>query len=131
MLLGYEDQIRKHCREEHGWENRQKGRPKAGTEKQFPWRSGVHCQHFFVRGPGAQFFEVQAAESSLVIHHQRYLPQQKRIHENHRSGSSQVPAHKNIDTVNTPRARFPADVGRYGAMGRTTTSGPWSRQYSI
>lgn len=23
-----------------------------------PWISGVHCQHFFVRGPGAQFFEV-------------------------------------------------------------------------
>jgi hypothetical protein len=23
-----------------------------------PWRSGVYCQHFFVRGPGAQYFEV-------------------------------------------------------------------------
>jgi hypothetical protein len=32
-----------------------------------PWRSGVHCQHFFVRGPGAQYFEVQAAESSPAI----------------------------------------------------------------
>lgn len=32
----HKDQIRKHCREEHGWENKQKGRPKAGTEKQFP-----------------------------------------------------------------------------------------------
>jgi hypothetical protein len=27
----------------------------------------VHCQHFFIRGPGAQFFEVQAAESSPAI----------------------------------------------------------------
>ena len=34
---------------------------------QVPWRSGVHCQHFFVRGPGAQFFEVQAEGSSLVV----------------------------------------------------------------
>jgi superfamily II DNA helicase RecQ len=63
----HEDQIRKHCREEHGWENKQKGRPKAGTEKRFPWRIGVHCQHFFVRGPGAQFFEVQPAEFSPAM----------------------------------------------------------------
>ena len=63
----HEDQIRKHCREEHGWENKQKGRPKAGTEKRFPWRSGVHCQHFFVRGPGVQFFEIQVVESSPVM----------------------------------------------------------------
>ncbi len=47
--------------------NTQKGRPKAGTEWQFLWRSGVHCQHFFVRGPGAQYFEVQAVESSPVM----------------------------------------------------------------
>ena len=63
----YKDQIRKYYREEYGQENKQKGRPKAGTEKRFPWKSGVHCQHFFVRGPGAQFFEVQAAESSPVM----------------------------------------------------------------
>jgi hypothetical protein len=26
-----------------------------------PWRIGVHCQHFFVRGSGALYFEVAAA----------------------------------------------------------------------
>ena len=31
------------------------------------WRSGVYCQHFFVRGPGAQFFEVQAVASSPAM----------------------------------------------------------------
>ena len=29
-----------------------------------PWRTGVHCQHFFVRGPGAQYFEVAEVQSS-------------------------------------------------------------------
>jgi len=60
--------IQEHCRQVHQWENPQKkGRPKTGKEVQVPWRSGVHCQHFFVRGPGAQFFEVQAEGSSLVV----------------------------------------------------------------
>ena len=67
FIICNEDEIRKHCRKKHGWENKQKGRPKAGTEQDFPWRAGVHCQHFFVRGPGAQFFEVQAVESSTVV----------------------------------------------------------------
>jgi RecQ family ATP-dependent DNA helicase len=67
FIICNEDEIRKHCRKKHGWENKQKGRPKAGTEQDFPWRARVHCQHFFVRGPGAQFFEVQAAESSPVM----------------------------------------------------------------
>ncbi|KAH6691116.1 hypothetical protein BKA61DRAFT_450825, partial [Leptodontidium sp. MPI-SDFR-AT-0119] len=58
FVICNEDEIRKHCRKKHGWENKQKGRPKAGTEQDFPWRAGVHCQYFFVRGPGAQFFEV-------------------------------------------------------------------------
>jgi hypothetical protein len=59
----HEDQIRKHCREQHAWENKQKGRPKAKvkTPKKCPWRTGVHCQHFFVRGPGAQYFEVSSS----------------------------------------------------------------------
>lgn len=60
--------IQEHCRVIHQWENPQKkGRPETGRDVQVPWRSGVHCQHFFVRGPGAQFFEVQAAESSPAI----------------------------------------------------------------
>ena len=67
FIICNEDEIRKHCRKKHGWENKQKGRPKAGTKQDFPWRARVHCQHFFVRGPGAQFFEVQAAESSPVM----------------------------------------------------------------
>jgi hypothetical protein len=32
-----------------------------------PWRSGVHCLHFFIHGPGAQYFEGQAAESRPAI----------------------------------------------------------------
>ncbi|KAK6591364.1 hypothetical protein H4I95_12233 [Botrytis cinerea] len=60
--------IQEHCRQVHQWENPQKkGRPETGREVQVPWRTGVHCQHFFVRGPGAQYFEVQAVETSPVI----------------------------------------------------------------
>ncbi|KAF8854725.1 hypothetical protein BDZ45DRAFT_747164 [Acephala macrosclerotiorum] len=36
-------------------------------EVQVSWRTGMYCQHFFVRGPGAQYFEVRAEESSLAI----------------------------------------------------------------
>ena len=40
--------IQEHYRVEHGWVNPQKkGRPEAGREVEVPWRSGVHCQHFF------------------------------------------------------------------------------------
>ncbi|KAM3067126.1 hypothetical protein ACMFMG_011681 [Clarireedia jacksonii] len=60
--------IQEHCRQVHQWENPQrKGRPEVGRDRQVPWRSGVHCQHFFVRGPGAQYFEVQAAGSRPAI----------------------------------------------------------------
>ncbi|KAH8645968.1 hypothetical protein BGZ60DRAFT_535796 [Tricladium varicosporioides] len=45
----------------------EEGQPEIGREVQVPWRTGVHCQHFFIRGPGAQFFEIQAAESRPVI----------------------------------------------------------------
>ncbi|KAH9203290.1 hypothetical protein DL95DRAFT_256556, partial [Leptodontidium sp. 2 PMI_412] len=56
--------IQEHCRQVHHWENPQKkGRPEAGREVRVPWKSGIHCQHFFPRGPGAQYFEVQASES--------------------------------------------------------------------
>ena len=52
-------QIQEHYEKEHSWVNPQKrGRPESGSEVQVPWKTGVHCQHFFVRGPGAQFFEV-------------------------------------------------------------------------
>ncbi len=61
-------QIHEHCEEQHGWENPQKkGRPEAWREVHVPWRSGVYCQHFFVRGPGAQYFEVQAAGTSPAM----------------------------------------------------------------
>ena len=53
------DHIRKHCRLEHDWVNPQgKGRPETGREMDIPWISGVHCQHFFTRGTGAEYFEV-------------------------------------------------------------------------
>ena len=56
--------IQEHCRVVHGWENPQKkGRPEAGREVEVPWKNGVHCQHFFVRGPGAQYFEVAQVDS--------------------------------------------------------------------
>lgn len=55
--------IKEHCRLVHQWGNpRKKGRPEGGVEVQVPWRSGVHCQHFFVRGTGAEFFEVAKVE---------------------------------------------------------------------
>jgi len=57
------DQIRSHCIQKHHWKNPQKGgRPEAGREVQVPWRTSVHCQHFFVRGPGAEYFEVGRVE---------------------------------------------------------------------
>ncbi|KAH6702795.1 hypothetical protein BKA61DRAFT_704075 [Leptodontidium sp. MPI-SDFR-AT-0119] len=60
--------IQEHCRHVHQWENPQKkGRPEIGRDVQVPWRTGVHCQHFFVRGPGAQYFEVQAEGSSSAV----------------------------------------------------------------
>jgi RecQ family ATP-dependent DNA helicase len=60
--------IQQHCREEHGWSNPQKkGGQRKGEVRDVPWRSGVHCQHFFVRGPGAQYFEVQAEGSSPAM----------------------------------------------------------------
>ena len=61
-------QIQEHCEKEHNWVNPQKrGGPEVGSKVPVPWKTGVHCQHFFVRGPGAQFFEVQVAESSPAI----------------------------------------------------------------
>jgi hypothetical protein len=54
--------IQEHCRVVHRWENPQKkGRPETGREVEVPWRGGVHCQHFFARRPGAQYFEVRGA----------------------------------------------------------------------
>jgi hypothetical protein len=36
----HEDQIRKHCWEEHGWKNKHKGRPNAGQKKKFHGEAG-------------------------------------------------------------------------------------------
>jgi hypothetical protein len=36
----------------------ERGRPEAGREVTVPWKDGVHCQHFFPPGPGAQYFEI-------------------------------------------------------------------------
>jgi hypothetical protein len=56
--------IQEHYRHKHGWENPQKrGRPESGREFDIPLECGVYCQHFFVRGSGAQYFQVQAAAS--------------------------------------------------------------------
>lgn len=58
--------IREHCYRAHQWENPiGSGRPEAGRETEVPWRSAVHCQHFFVRGEGSQFFEVAQIDVQL------------------------------------------------------------------
>ena len=58
--------IREHCYKAHHWKNPSgRGRPEAGRVTDVPWRSGVHCQHFFVRGEGAQFFEVAPIDIRL------------------------------------------------------------------
>jgi len=44
-----------------------KGQLETGREMQVLWWTSVHCLHFFVRGPGAQYFEVQAKGSSPVM----------------------------------------------------------------
>jgi hypothetical protein len=65
--------IQKHCSKEHGWDNPQEGgRPQIGAEVEVPWRTGVHCQHFFVRGPGAEYFEVARVEDSREAIEQEY-----------------------------------------------------------
>lgn len=57
--------IQKHYRVKHEWVNtRKRGGQEKGRDIEVPWKTGVHCQHFFVRGPGAQFFEV-ASQASL------------------------------------------------------------------
>ena len=56
--------IQKHYRVEHEWVNtRKKVGQEKGREVEVPWKAGVYCQHFFVRGPGAQFFEVASLTS--------------------------------------------------------------------
>ncbi|PQE17806.1 atp-dependent dna helicase protein [Rutstroemia sp. NJR-2017a BVV2] len=45
----------------------EKGRPEVGREIPVLWRNGVHYQHFFVCGPGTQYFEVQAVGSRPAI----------------------------------------------------------------
>jgi RecQ family ATP-dependent DNA helicase len=59
--------IRKHCWEEHGWKSKKKGgRPKkhCKTSQEVPWRTGVHCQRFFIQGHKSGYFEVQRPEAS-------------------------------------------------------------------
>jgi hypothetical protein len=60
--------MQKHYRTEHMWVNTvKKGRPGKRSVVRVPWRTGVHCQHFFVRGPGAQYFEVRPQATSQHI----------------------------------------------------------------
>lgn len=54
--------IKKHCREDHGWQNPNKrGRtrkPKDAKEPEGPWAEGIQCQQFFPSRGGRRWFEV-------------------------------------------------------------------------
>jgi Orsellinic acid/F9775 biosynthesis cluster protein D len=55
--------IQTHCKMQHNWNNQQqKGKRRNGKVYDIPWISGIHCQQFFVRGSGAQYFEVAKPE---------------------------------------------------------------------
>ncbi|KAJ3568837.1 hypothetical protein NPX13_g6284 [Xylaria arbuscula] len=60
------DKMQKHCRAEHGWVNpRTGGRPRGDSTPSAsvtPWREGVPCQRFFVRGLCSWYFEVDAVQ---------------------------------------------------------------------
>ena len=62
FVSGSEKKMMKHCREQHGWENRKgKGRPSKHSvpvHTTRPWRSGISYQRFFIQGPKSGFFEV-------------------------------------------------------------------------
>jgi len=55
-----------HQWEEHQWKSKQKrGRPKRSIEdNQVPWRTGVHCQRFFIQGHKSAYFEVQKTDAT-------------------------------------------------------------------
>jgi hypothetical protein len=66
-ICGTIQSMQKHCREEHGWKNKNKGgRPKkrSKTNQEVPWRTGVHCQRFFKQGPKSGYLEVGNAEAT-------------------------------------------------------------------
>lgn len=51
---------------EHQWENeRKRGRPSYERRQcplERPWRTGVHCQQFFLQEPKSGFFEITTSE---------------------------------------------------------------------
>jgi RecQ family ATP-dependent DNA helicase len=66
-ICGTIRRMQEHCREEHEWKNKNKGgRPKKRSSKnqEVPWRTGVHCQRFFIQGPKSGYFEVGKAEAT-------------------------------------------------------------------
>jgi superfamily II DNA helicase RecQ len=64
-ILRTKEALRKHWQQVHDWSiGKRKGRPSATAQmrihKQFEQSCrAVHCQRFFVQGPGSQYFEVQ------------------------------------------------------------------------
>ena len=63
------ERMRKHCWEEHQWKSKRKGgRPNRARseDQQVPWRTGVHCQRFFIHGYKSGYFEVQKREAPTV-----------------------------------------------------------------
>jgi hypothetical protein len=60
--------MQKHYRTKHTWVNEvKKGQPRKNGVVQVPWRTRVHCQHFFICGPGTQHFEVTPPARSQAI----------------------------------------------------------------
>jgi hypothetical protein len=57
-----------HQWEEHQWKSKQKkGRPKrraSDRDQQVLWRTGIHCQRFFIQGHKSGYFEVRKAETT-------------------------------------------------------------------
>jgi Orsellinic acid/F9775 biosynthesis cluster protein D len=70
--------IQKHCRITHNWINpQQKGKRRNGAAYDLPWVSGIHCQQFFVRSSGSQYFEV--AKPEITENEIQEQDEQKRI----------------------------------------------------
>jgi hypothetical protein len=70
--------IQTHCKKQHNWKNQQqKGKRRNGTAYDLPWISGIHCQQFFVRSSGSQYFEV--AKPEIAENEIQEEDEQKRI----------------------------------------------------
>ncbi|KAF2835757.1 hypothetical protein M501DRAFT_1019740 [Patellaria atrata CBS 101060] len=56
--------MKSHCRKEHGWVSKQRGRPADGLQPdgEKSWIQGIHCQKFAGAGKLGKLFEVNSQE---------------------------------------------------------------------